>query len=189
MLSTLVIVCHPEAVAIMKTFIHPTTIAVKLVSNRINCNSIGFSQMSRLTVAILTGCLVLNLSLIPAFAQSTDRDTATPLNTGSLSGRGVEQQDRVYYYKFTAKPGSMNITLDIDADDVNGNSVMAEISLQTPDGDEIASFSSFATQGEPGHIVKKINFASETPVILVLELPGGSTAGYNYRIHIDGAWS
>ena len=151
--------------------------------------SICLPQMNRFVTAVLTGCLVFSASLAPVFAQSTDRDVPTPLNTSSLSGRGVEQQDQVYYYRFTAKPGSINIALDVDADDTNGNSVMAEISLQTPDGNEIESFSTFATQGEPGHIVKKVEFASETPVVLMLELPGGSTAGYNYRIKIDGAWS
>ena len=159
------------------------------MSIQANNKSICFSQMNRFATAILTGCLVFSTSLAPAFAQSTDRDAPTPLSTSSLSGRGVEQQDQVYYYRFTAKPGIMNIALDINADNTNGNSVMTEISLQTPDGNEIESFSSYATQGEPGHIVKKVEFSSETPIILVLELPGGSTAGYNYRIKIDGAWS
>lgn len=159
------------------------------MSIQTNRNSISSLQMSRVATAILAGGLILIAPLAIAFAQSSDRNAPTHLTTHDLSGRGVAQQDKEYYYKFTAKPGKINIILDVKADNTNGNSVAVEISLQTPEGNEIETFSTFATQGETGHIVKKLEFPSETPVIMVLRLTGGSTAGYNYRIQINGALS
>lgn len=156
------------------------------MSIQTNARSNHFPQFKQLAIAALSGHLFFIPLRTTAFAQSTNRDAPTSLTSSNLSGRGVEGQDRVYYYKFTAKPGKMSITLDVNADNTNGNSVRAEINLQTPDGDEIQSLASFATQGERGHTVKKLKFAVETPIVLVLNLTGGSTAGYNYRVKING---
>ncbi len=146
-------------------------------------------QYSKLAASLLIGSLVIGTSLAPTFAQSTDRDTPTPLSTATLSGRGIQGQNQVYYYRLTAKPGKMTISLDLDAGSTNGNGVVAEINLQTPDAGEIESLSGYATPGNPSRTVKNLEFAAETPVILMLKLPGGTTAGYNYRLKIDGKWA
>src|SRR5579883_1186813 len=145
-------------------------------------------KFGQLAAALIAASLAIGLNPSMTDAQSTDRYSPTPLTTTTLSGRGLEGQDQVYYYRFTAKPGEVKVTLDLQADNVNGNSITTEVSLQTPDGNELQSLSGFATQGEASHTVKKIQFASQTPTILVLTLTGGSTAGYTYQIKIDGQW-
>ncbi|MBW4518332.1 MAG: hypothetical protein KME16_01180 [Scytolyngbya sp. HA4215-MV1] len=145
-------------------------------------------KFDRLAALLLAGCLASCVGLPTSYAQSTVRNSPTPLTTTTLSGRGLEGKNQTYYYQVTAKPGEMKITLDLHADDRNGNSITTEISVQTPDGNELDSISGFATQGESSHTVKNIQFTSQTPIILVLNLTGGSTAGYDYGIKIDGQW-
>lgn len=60
-----------------------------------------------LIVTILTGT---------SFAQSTDRDHPTPLNSAEISGSFIDHQkdgNKEIFYSFTAGPGELSITVDV----------------------------------------------------------------------------
>ena len=50
------------------------------------------------------------------------------------------------------------------------------------------SIAGAATPGNSSRTVKQIEFSAKTPVVLMLKLSKGSTAGYGYRVKIDGDW-
>ena len=146
-------------------------------------------KLDRLAANIFAGCLLLSTNLSPVFAQLNNPDTPIPLTTKVLSGRGSMDRDLVYYYRFTAKPGKITITLDLDADAQTGNNVAAAISLQAEGNSEAnKSIAGAATPGNSSRTVKQIEFSAKTPVVLMLKLSKGSTAGYGYRVKIDGDW-
>jgi hypothetical protein len=123
----------------------------------------------------------------PASAQSVNRDYPTPLTSNVVSGMGTLGQNQTYYYRFIAVPGELVLTLDADAGSTNGNGVVPEVSIQDGDGNEIGSVNAYATPGMPKRSVKRINFMAPTPVVMQVNLPGGSTANYMYRIRLEGA--
>jgi len=60
--------------------------------------------------------VILTFAAGTSFAQSTDRDNPTPLNSSEVSGVfGDHQQDgnKEIFYSFTAGPGELTITFDI----------------------------------------------------------------------------
>jgi hypothetical protein len=140
----------------------------------------------RLAATTFAGCWLFSPNLTPAFAQSTNPAIPTPLTNNVLSGRGSMDRDLVYYYRFTAKPGKITITLDLDADAQKGNNVTAAVSLQAQDSSESQSISGAALPGDSSRTVKQLELSAKTPVLLTLKLNKGSTAGYSYRVKIDG---
>lgn len=147
--------------------------------------SIAPLQWAGLAGAIASALIALSPGTM--LAQSTNRDAPTPLTSNVLIGQGIHQQTQNYFYSFTAGPGELVLTLDADAGTTNGNGVLPNISLQDRDGNEIASISAFASPGAPSRSVKRVNIATATPVIVLVTLPGGSTAGYTYRLQLSGA--
>jgi hypothetical protein len=148
-------------------------------------------KFSHIFTSILIGCLVINTSLSPTFAQATDRDNATSLTTNIITGKGLHERDQVLYYRFTTKPGKMAITLDIDPrnGDQFSNSGLVSATLQTPDGEDIVKVSGFASIPEPVREVKRFEFEKETPVILLISIAAGSMKDYTYLLKIDGDWT
>ncbi len=49
-----------------------------------------------------------------SFAQSTNRDNPTPLNSGEISG-SMNDHNEEHFYSFTAGPGELTITVDVKA--------------------------------------------------------------------------
>jgi hypothetical protein len=141
----------------------------------------------RVAMAISASSAVLSLSA-PVLAQSTNPNSPTLLTTSVISGRGSMDREIVYYYKFTAKPGKLAITLDLDADEQKGNTGAATINLQTTSSDSQSTpmITGSASSGNPSRTFRQIELKSTTPVILVLKLSKGTTAGYGYRVKIDG---
>jgi hypothetical protein len=141
----------------------------------------------RVATAISASSALLSLSLAPVFAQSTNPNSPTLLTTNVISGRGSMDRELVYYYRFTAKPGKLAITLDLDADEQKGNTGAATINLQTSnDSQSMPTIAGSASPGNPSRTFRQVELRSTTPVILVLKLSKGSTAGYGYRVKIDG---
>jgi hypothetical protein len=146
------------------------------------------AKLSRSTVAICAGCSILSLSPIPAYPQSIGPDYPIPLTTQNISGTGSIDQNLVYYYSFTAKPGKMTIDLNLNAENRTGNNIAIEIYWQTPDGKDLDTLLGYATPEEPLQTAKTLEFRSRTPVIMKIQSIGGATAGYNYQLKIDGEW-
>ncbi len=59
--------------------------------------------------------LIFTIATGTLFAQSTDRDNPTPLNSSEVSGsfRDADQGSKEFFYSFTAGPGDLTITFDL----------------------------------------------------------------------------
>ncbi len=133
--------------------------------------------------------VVLAVTVNSAYAQSSDRSQPTLLSSDTLSGTGTYQQEQIHFYRFLAGPGELVVTLDVDAGSTNGNGVVPSVSLQDVDGGtQFADLDAYATPGNPGHTVKRVNFSKATPVIMLVNLPGGTTGNYTYRMKLNGAF-
>jgi hypothetical protein len=132
--------------------------------------------------AMCVGCAIVVTNIHPSFAQSTDRDNPTPLTVKLLSNPGRGNKNTVYYYSLTAKPGRMTITLDCDAGSDN-DAFSTSVRIETLDGKNLQSISDVCSPGSPKRKVERIEFPSETPVVLLLRSDG------HYRIKFDGDWT
>jgi hypothetical protein len=133
-------------------------------------------------MAMCMGCAIVFASINPSFAQSTDRDNPTPLTTKILSNPGKQNKNTVYYYSLTAKPGKITITLDCDAGSVN-DAFSTTVRIETLEGKNLQRVHAGCHPGSPDRRTEKIEFPSETPVVLLLSSSG------HYRIKFDGDWT
>jgi hypothetical protein len=145
-----------------------------------NMKSMFTTKLARFA-AMCVGCAIVVTNINPSFAQSTDRDNPTPLTVKLLSNPGKQNENTVYYYSLTAKPGNINITLDCDAGSVN-DAFGATVKIQTLNGEAIGRVGTVCSPGSPDRKVKDIKFTSETPVILLLNSSG------HHKIKIEGDW-
>jgi hypothetical protein len=132
--------------------------------------------------AMFSGCLFFLSSINPSFAQSIDRNNPTALTTSILSNRGRENENIVYYYSLTAKPGKITITIDSDPGSDN-DAFSTTVRLETLNGENLVYANAVSSPGSPRRTVKSTEFTSETPVILLL------TSSGHHRIKIDGEWN
>jgi hypothetical protein len=146
-----------------------------------NITSMSNPKLARF-MAMWMGCAIVFASINPSFAQSTDRDSPTPLTTKILSNPGEQNRDTVYYYSLIAKPGKITITLDSDVGSKD-TLVTTSVKIQTLDGQSIESIFNGSRKGNPTRTVKRVEFPSETPVLLVI------TSGGYHKIKIDGDWT
>ncbi len=132
--------------------------------------------------AMFMGCAIVLADINPSFAQSTDRDNPTPLTVKILSNPGRQNNNTVYYYSLTAKPGKITITVDSDAGSVN-DGFSTTVRLETLDGRSLARANAVSSPGNPNRTVSSAKFTSETPVILLITSRG------HHRIKIEGDWT
>lgn len=146
----------------------------------INMKSMFTTKLARFS-AICVGCAIVVTNINPSFAQSTDRDNPTPLTVKLLSNPGQQNENTVYYYSLTAKPGNINITIDCDAGSVN-DAFSTVVRIQTLDGRETGSGYAVCSPGSPKRSTENIKFTSEIPVLLMLNSSG------HYKVKIEGDW-
>jgi hypothetical protein len=137
-----------------------------------NITSMSNPKLARF-MAMWMGCAIVFASINPSFAQSTDRDNPTPLTTKILSNPGKQNKNTVYYYSLTAKPGKITITLDCDAGSVN-DAFSTTVRIETLEGKNLQRVHAGCHPGSPDRRTEKIEFPSETPVVLLL-----SSSGHN----------
>jgi hypothetical protein len=132
--------------------------------------------------AIFLGCSIALTSINSSFAQSTDRDNPTPLTEKILSNPGTQNENTVYYYSLTAKPGKITITIDSDAGSVN-DAFSTTVRLETLNGKNLVYANAVSSPGSPNRTVDSADFTSETPVLLLISSRG------HHKIKIDGDWT
>src|SRR4030095_3523659 len=66
--------------------------------------------------ALKATIVVIVFGLFPMFAaaQSRDKDKPTQIPSTELSGASAKQDGRELYYSFTAGPGELVVTLDVE---------------------------------------------------------------------------
>ena len=66
------------------------------------------------TILLTTGLLLLFAAATYTFAQSSNRDYPTQLNSSEITGN-MNDHKKESFYSFTAGPGTLTITLDVNA--------------------------------------------------------------------------
>lgn len=76
---------------------------------------------------LLIAGLLMFAATNATFAQSTDRDRPTPMNSYEVSGnfRDPDVGAKEYFYSFTAGPGELTLTVDLKGRDQDASGSMA----------------------------------------------------------------
>ena len=76
-------------------------------------------------VGLIIAVFLIFASMSPAFGQerSTDRDNPTPL-TANVVTDDLDGTDTAYFYKFTAGPGKLTVTIEVKASGTNAGAML-----------------------------------------------------------------
>ncbi len=145
-------------------------------------NSARFYAMS-LVIAAFLFCA----SISPAFGQerSTDRDNPTPVAANVITD-DLDGSDTSYFYKFTAGPGKLTITIEVKASGTNAGAM-----LYLFDAKSRPILSDVLAQGVDGgneRIVNSVQLSGKRDIVMKIKgLKYGDTGGTGtYKVTLDG---
>ena len=146
-------------------------------------NYMRFYVWSMVIVAVL-----FCASVIPAFGQerSEDRDKPTPLTSTEINDNLDGSNDQ-YFYKFSAGPGKLTVTLEVKASGTNAGAM-----LDLFDNKSRPLLSDVLAQGVDGGVERVVNSVQiSTKQDVVLKIKGvkyGDNGGTGtYKIALSGA--
>lgn len=127
------------------------------------------------------------VSISPAFAQerSTDRDNPTAL-TANVITDDLDGTDTAYFYKFTAGPGKLSVTIEVKASGTNAGAM-----LDLFDTRSRPILSDVLVQGIDGgseRIVNSVQLSGKRDIVMRIKgLKYGDTGGTGtYKVTLDG---
>lgn len=142
------------------------------------------------TFLLISGLLIFFAATNITFAQSTDRDHPTPLNSSEVSGSfgDADQGNKEFFYSFTAGPGDLTITFDLKGRnrDASGSVAFELLQGNGSEGDpllccEYAQMGGGAT----GRAVASVKLARRQTVIL--HLTNTLYVGGTFNVRLSGA--
>lgn len=131
--------------------------------------------------------VVLIVGLFPMFAaaQSKDKDKPTPMTSTEVSGVSRKQDRRELYYSFTAGPGELAVTLDVEG--LSGRSDRESLVRLTFYDQEFHEVGQIERQsglnGEKKRHVERYNFPKPTPLVMRLTFETGAS---KYKVGLGG---
>ena len=127
---------------------------------------------------------VILLMAATSFAQSTDRDNPTPLNSSEISGN-MNDLNRETFYSFTAGPGEVTITLDVNAQrDSQG---LLNFDVLARNGATSLACCYFA-QGNGGGTAREVaTFKLTKRQTVILHTTNGPIGGGTFRFRVTGS--
>ena len=138
-------------------------------------------------VGLIIAVFSIFASMSPAFGQerSTDRDNPTPL-TANVVTDDLDGTDTAYFYKFTAGPGKLTVTIEVKASGTNAGAM-----LDLFDAKSRPILSDVLAQGVDGgseRIANSIQLSGKRDIVLrVKGLKYGDTGGTGtYKVTLDG---
>lgn len=130
--------------------------------------------------------LILATSVVTASAQSTDRDNPMPLNSSEISGN-MNDLNRETFYSFTAGPGEVTVTVDVNAKRENQGLLTFEV-LGRDGATNLACC--YGAQGNDGGTGREIaTFKLARRQVVILHTTNGPIGGGTFRIRLTGATS
>jgi hypothetical protein len=126
---------------------------------------------------------LMNVSINPANAQSTDRDRPTLLKSNEVKG-ALSRQDDVFY-GFNAKPGNLQITFDVKPS--GGSIAVASVQFYDAKGNELLPVGLMISANSPGGDRKTATINIPTQQRILMRVTEGTGYGANYRIRLEGA--
>lgn len=138
-------------------------------------------------VSLIIAVFLIFASMSPAFGQerSTDRDNPTPL-TAKVVTDELDGTDTAYFYKFTAGPGKLTVTIEVKASGTNAGAM-----LDLFDATSRPILSDVLAQGVDGgseRIANSVQLSGKRDIVLrVKGLKYGDTGGTGtYKVTLDG---
>jgi len=146
----------------------------------------GESRHRFYAVSLVTA-LLLCTSMSAAFGQerSTDRDNPTPVAANVITD-DLDGTDTSYFYKFTAGPGKLTVTIEVKASGTNAGAM-----LYLFDAKSRPILSDVLAQGVDGgseRIVNSVQLSGKKEIVMKIKgLKYGDTGGTGtYKVTLDG---
>ena len=134
--------------------------------------------------------VILVLGLFPVFApaQSKDKNTPTPMTSNQVSGASRKEDRRELYYSFTAGPGELVVTLDVQGLSGRVDSLsLVRLTFYDQDFHEVGTIErQSGLNGENKRQVEKLNLSKETSLVMRLTFDAGAS---KYKVGLSGAIS
>ena len=134
--------------------------------------------------------VILVLGLFPVFAaaQSKDKNKPTPMTSNQVSGSSRKEDRRELYYSFTAGPGELVVTLDVQGLSGRVDSLsLVRLTFYNQDFHEVGTLDrQSGLNGENKRQVEKLNLSNETPLVMRLTFEAGAS---KYKVSLSGAIS
>jgi len=129
--------------------------------------------------------LVLVLFPVLAAAQSKDRDNPTPITSNPVSGSSRKDDRREFYYSFTAGPGELVVTLDVEGLSGRVDSLsLVRLTFYDKEFHEVGKFArQSGLNGERKRQVERYTFPKETPLVMRVTFDAGASA---YKVVLGG---
>ena len=131
--------------------------------------------------------VVFLLGLFPMFAapQSRDKDKPTPITSAQVSGVSRKEDSREFYYSFTAGPGGLVVTLDVEGLNGRVDSLsLVRLTFYDQDSREVGKFErQSGLNGESKRHVERYNFPNETPLVMRITFGNGAS---KYKVGLGG---
>jgi len=138
-------------------------------------------------VSLVIAAFLLCVSISPVFGleRSTDRDNPTPV-TANVITDDLDGSDTSYFYKFTAGPGKLTVTIEVKASATNAGAM-----LYLFDANSRPILSDVLAQGVDGgseRIVNSVQFSGKRDIVMKIKgLKYGDTGGTGtYKVTLDG---
>src|SRR5689334_15849358 len=138
-------------------------------------------------VGLVIAVFLIFASMSPAFGQerSTDRDNPTPLTANVVTDE-LDGTDTAYFYKFTAGPGKLTVTIEVKASGTNAGAM-----LDLFDANSRPILSDVLAQGVDGgseRIVNSVQLSGKRDIVMKVKgLKYGETGGTGtYKITLNG---
>jgi hypothetical protein len=140
-------------------------------------------KSSKIVVAIV---FVIVFSVSAAMAQYSSRDNPSSLNSGDLTGN-MNDLKKETFYSFTAGPGQVTITLDVNAKRDSQGVLNFEVLARNGATSLACCYFAQGDGGGTGREVATFNVPRRQTVIL--HTTNGPIGGGTFRIRITGAAS
>jgi hypothetical protein len=122
---------------------------------------------------------------IPALAQSSDPDNPTPLSANAIEGKVGGAKQSVRYYRFTAGPGDVKVSVDASTD-YYSTTIKLDL-LSAADSTELGSLSAMAAN-PVRRSVQTFTLNDRQPVVLKIATPEDKTVKWlQYKVRVEGA--
>jgi len=152
-----------------------------------NLYSAEGKSRSRFYAVSLVTALLFCASMSAAFGQerSTDRDNPTPVAANVITD-DLDGTDTSYFYKFTAGPGKLTVTIEVKASGTNAGAM-----LDLFDAKSRPMLSDVLVQGVDGgseRIVNSVQLSAKKDIVMRIKgLKYGDTGGTGtYKVTLDG---
>lgn len=132
----------------------------------------------------LAAIFIVAVSAATAMAQNSSRDNPTPLSSGEISG-SLSDHNEESFYSFTAGPGQVTITLDVQAKRNDIGNISFELLARDGSTSLLCCYGAQGDGGGTGRETASVKLAKRQTVILYTK--NGPVGGGTFRFHVTGS--